>query len=48
MAYDLRLLKAEIPEPSHGSMTLALDHQGTLAATLDLDWNQDHFTARVP
>ena len=46
MAYELELLEAEIPEPFDGALKLAINHGGKQAATLDLTWTKEHFTAR--
>ncbi|NOY84489.1 MAG: hypothetical protein GXO96_06665 [Nitrospirae bacterium] len=46
MAYELELLEAKIPEPFNGSLKLGINHSGKQAATLDLTWTKENFTAQ--
>jgi len=45
MIYQLTLKSADVPEMMTGSLSLGVWHQGTEAASIDVIWAREHFTA---
>lgn len=46
MSYTLTLIKADVPEPLLGEVSLALNHKGSPAASIELSWSKKQFTGR--
>ena len=46
MTYELRLISADVPEMMQGVVRVALMHENTEAANVDLSWTSAHFTGR--
>ncbi|KIC16765.1 MULTISPECIES: hypothetical protein [unclassified Leisingera] len=46
MTYQLTLKSADVPDVMTGSLSLGIQYQNAEAASIDVTWTQEHFTAR--
>ncbi|NVK12566.1 MAG: hypothetical protein HWE35_00135 [Rhodobacteraceae bacterium] len=46
MTYQLTLKSADVPEVMTGRLSLGIQHLDAEAASIDVTWTKEHFTAR--
>lgn len=47
MKYNLSLKQADVPDQHKGNVNLGLHHDGAEIASIDLEWDNTHFTSRL-